>query len=413
MSDQDIFIGVALIVGIATLCQLVAPLLRLPALILLLPAGFLAGIVFTQVDPIAILGEAFTPLVNLVVALILFHGGMELSRLSLNKADRRIVHRLVWLGAAITWLTASVAAAYLLGLPANIAVLLGAILIVSGPTVVMPLLDFVRPGARVRRLLAWEGILIDPVGALVAVIVFQGVKASDQANLDSGVVIFLTSMAIGTTMAAVGLAIIWLGMRLAGDSRVLGTQVLFATVLLMAGLADAWADDAGLVTAVVMGMVAPLIVKDKLPVIAPFFDTIVAIGIGVLFVSISALVTPASLSGLIWPCVGMVAILVLVVRPASALLLTIGTSLTMRERLFIGWMAPRGIVVAATAAGFSATLITLNIPDGDKLLPAAFLIIAGTVGVYSLTAVPVASLLGVRADRGTAANTPTPAAAPP
>ncbi|MDQ1250191.1 MAG: hypothetical protein QG597_4570, partial [Actinomycetota bacterium] len=186
------------------------------------------------------------------------------------------------------------------------------------------------------------------------------------------------------------------GLRLARGHDVLGTQVLFGAVLTVAGFCDAVADDSGLLAALLMGLAAPKIAGPGLSRVRPFFDTVVSISIGVLFVAISASVTPASLRGLVWPSVALVAILVLVVRPVLALGLTVRTTLSLRERAFIGWMAPRGIVAAATAAGFADRLIDDQIPGGEKLLPITFLVIAGTVTIYSLTAVPVATLLGVR-----------------
>jgi NhaP-type Na+/H+ or K+/H+ antiporter len=407
--EQQVFIGVALIVGIAAACQVIAPKLHVPALLLLLPAGFLAGAFFDAMNPLAILGEAFTPMVNIAVALILFHGGMELFASPLTGRDHVMIRRLVMHGALITWGAAGLAAIVLFDLPVALGFLLGAVVIVSGPTVVGPLLDFVRPSTRLRHILIWEGTLIDPVGAIIAVIFFQGIQASDTADLASALVSFFTSIGVGLLAGLLGLGLIWVGLVLAGSSRLLGTQVLFGAVIVAASVADAVEDDSGLIAAVIMGLATPLLVRRHLEEhftsIMPFFEVVVGISIGVLFVSISALVSPESLRGLILPSAVMVAFLVLILRPLSALLLTRGTTLTRRERLFIGWMAPRGIVAAAAAAGFSSALISEGVPGGEKLLPATFLIIAGTVAVYSLTAVPMARLLKVRQSPEPAAST--------
>ena len=396
MTSEDIILGIGLIVMIAVGCQILAPWLRVPALVLLLPTGFLAGIYLTPVDPEAIFGAAFTPMVNLAVAIILFHGGLELFDAPVERTDHVIVSRLVWGGALITWVVATVAAVLLLGFSAQLALLLGAIVIVSGPTVVGPLLGFVRPKARIRRILAWEGTLIDPVGALTAVIVFQAVQASGEASIAGGIQRFLLSMGVGALTAVLGLALIWAGLRLTGDNRVLGTEVLLGGVVGAAALANYLTDDAGLVTAVSMGMLARLVVGERLEVVRPFFDTVVSLSIGVLFVSISSLVTPDSVGEVLWGALGIVAVLVLLVRPVVAWLMTVGTTLSRNERLFMGWMAPRGIVAASTAASFGATLVATGVDGGDQLLPATFVIIAGTVAIYSFTAVPVANLLKVR-----------------
>jgi len=393
---EQILVGIAIIVGLAVACQILAPVLRTPALVLLLPAGFIAGIVFPSANASEILGEAFSPLVNIAVGLILFHGGLELVEERVDRPDKKIIRRLIFIGALVTCASASWAAYAFLGLPPELAVLLGAIVIVSGPTVVAPLLAFAKPQMRIRRILAWEGTLIDPVGALVAVIVFQGVQLTSEPTVFDAVNRFVMSILIGVVGGLIGLAMIWLGMLLAGPSKVLGTQVLLGAVIATTALTDAVSDDSGLVAAVIMGMVVPLIDRERLAAVKPFFDTVVSFAIGVLFISISALVSPSSLQGLVLPTLGIVALLVLVVRPVTAYVLTARSTLTSRERLYIGWMAPRGIVAAATASSFSATLIAANVPGAEKLLPATFVIIAGTVLFYSATAVPMAKLLKVR-----------------
>lgn len=396
MTSEEVFLGISIIVALAAACQLVAPHLRIPALVLLLPAGFLAGNLFDVVDPIAIFGDAFTPLVQIAVGIILFHGGLELVEERVLDQDRRIILRLVLVGALITFVCASAVVELFIDVNPQIAVLLGAIFVVSGPTVVGPLLSFARPQRRVRRILAWEGTLIDPVGALIAVLVFQAVQAADEPSPIQAAGLFLSAIGIGLVGGAIGVLLVWLGMKLAGDSHILGTEVLLFGVVVATAVTNSVSDDAGLVAAVVMGMAAPFVVGKRIDGVKPFFATIVNASIGVLFISISALVTPESLQGLLWPCIGVVAVLVLVVRPLSALLLTIRGTLTIQQRIYIGWMAPRGIVAASTAASFSTALLAAGVPDSQYLLPVTFLVIVGTVVFYSATAVPMAALLKLR-----------------
>ena len=396
MDSEEVFVGIAIIVGLAAACQLIAPKLKIPALVLLLPAGFIAGNAFDAVDPTAIFGVAFTPLVQIAVGIILFHGGLELVEERLVKQDRTIIFRLVLVGALITLAAATVTVALFLVVNTQISLLLGAIFVVSGPTVVGPLLAFARPNARVRRILAWEGTLIDPVGALIAVLVFQAVQASEEPSVGLAIQLFAKAIVIGVIGGLVGLALVWAGMKLAAPLLILGTEVLLFSVVIATAGTNAVFDDSGLVAAVLMGMVAPLIVKGRVAEVKPFFDTIVNASIGVLFISISALVTPESLPGLMLPCLGIVAVLVLVLRPLTALLLTIRSTLTLKERIYVGWMAPRGIVAASTAASFSGTLVALGVPDSEVLLPVTFLVIVGTVVFYSATAVPMAAALGLR-----------------
>lgn len=402
-TDQSILVALAIIVGLAVGCQLIAPALKIPALVLLLPAGFIAGNLLPTMNPTEVFGDAFSPLVNIAVGLILFHGGLELVEERVDRPDNRIIRRLVILGALITWACASGAINALLDLPSvALAVLLGAIVIVSGPTVIGPLLAFAKPQLRIRRILAWEGTLIDPIGALIAVVVFQYVQTEATGpGAASGRVLagsegFLASIAVGITGGFCGLALIWVGMRLAGSVKILGTQVLLGAVVVTTALTDAVRTDSGLVAAIIMGMFTPVVARERVTAVKPFFDTVVSFAIGVLFISISALVTYPQVGEILLPSLGVVAVLVLVIRPASVLLLTVGTTLTFRERLYIGCIAPRGIVAAATASSFSVSLLASNVPGAEKLLPITFVILAGTVMIYSAIAVPMSTLLKVR-----------------
>lgn len=394
-------LAVALVVGLATVCQVIAPRLRIPALILLLPAGFALGVVAPAFRLDAILGPAFPVVVDLVVAIILFQGGLDLSSNALAGADRRIVRRLVWVGGAMTFTGAAAAAHVILGMEWPIALMLGAIVIVSGPTVVTPILDFARLGGRVRGILQWEGTLLDPIGALVAVVVFQVIRASGAESLGEAVVSFAAGILVGVAAAVVGVLLFVVGGRLVRGNDLLGTQVLLGSVVVAAGLANFIAEDTGLLAALLMGMVAPRIARHfgaSLDASQPFFGTVVSMSIGVLFISIAALVPAETLSVVLLPTLGLTAVLILVLRPLVVLMGSAFTDLTVRERIFIACMDPRGIVAAATASSVGAALITSDIPGAERLLPVVFLVVAVTVAVYGLCAVPVARLLRLAAD---------------
>ncbi|MGI9196361.1 MAG: cation:proton antiporter [Candidatus Nanopelagicales bacterium] len=408
---SDIMLAAALVFGLAMACQVIAPKLHMPALVLLLPVGFLLGLAAPQLRVDTILGSAFPVIVSLVVAVILFQGGMGLTSIPLKGTDRRVARHLVLIGGTITALCSSLAAHFILGMDWPMAFMLGTIVIVSGPTVVTPILQFVRPRKRVGGILIWEGTLLDPLGALVAVVVFQLVKASAAESLVDGIVMFALGVLTAVVAAVFGVVLFVVGGKLVKGSTLLGTQVLLGSVIVAAALADSVTDDSGLLTALLMGFTAPHVARHfgaSLDPCTPFFDTIVSISIGVLFISIAALVPYATLAAVIVPTLVIAVILILVVRPLVATVCTIGAELSLRERAFIAWMDPRGIVAAATASSVGATLVSLNVPDANYLLPAAFVIIAVTVTVYGLTAVPVAKLLGVRQDAPAPAEAPAP-----
>src|SRR5215475_1212737 len=271
----------------------------------------------------------------------------------------------------------------------------GAILVVSGPTVVGPLLAFVRPTIRLQVILSWEGSLIDPIGGILGAVVFGAVLASTKGGIGHPLAQFLLSIAIGGGGAAVGVAVLWLCLCKLNLDDVLATTSQLACVVGVAAGCDIFRDDAGLIAAILMGLAVTNLRAFDIPAKRPFFETLVQLIIGVLFVCISATVTPESLKHIVLPTVGLVAVLVLVTRPLVAFLATIRTELTRGERAFIGWMAPRGIVAAATASTFGATLAAHHVGGAAKILPVTFLVIVATVALYGLTAVPVARRLGV------------------
>jgi NhaP-type Na+/H+ or K+/H+ antiporter len=395
MSTDQVLFGVGLIVVLAVGSQVLASRLRIPALIILLPAGFTAGALTTDVNPQRLLGPAFQPLVSLAVAVILYDSGLALQFGKIRGRARRVVPRLIYIGVPVTFAFTAVLAAPLLGMSAGAAVMLGAILVVSGPTVVGPLLAFVRPSDRLQRILSWEGSLIDPIGGILGAVVFHAVLARTNGGISHPVGLFLLSLGVGVAGAVVGVAVLWLCLSKLELDDVLGTTSQLAVIVGVAAVCDIIRDDTGLIAAILMGLAVANLRFFDVPVRRPFFETLVQLIIGVLFVCISATVTPDSLHHLVLPTLGLVAVMVLVTRPLVAFLGTIRTELSRGEREFIGWMAPRGIVAAATASTFAATLASHHVGGASKILPVTFLVIVATVAIYGLTAVPVARRLGV------------------
>ncbi len=395
MTTSEVFVGLSLILALAVASQLVAAKVRIPAIIVLLPVGFAAGALVPSVDPDQLLGVAFEPLVSLAVALILFDGGLELRLQDLSGDTGVVVRRLLILGIPITWGAGALFAGLLLGLSVQVAVMLGAILIVSGPTVVGPILHAAAPGRRLDVILTHEGTTIDPIGALIGVVVYQVLVTHHTHTVARGLFGFVARIGIGAVGAAVGLGILWFLLKKVRLTGALAAQAILATVLTTAGLCDALAPDTGLVAAIAMGMVIANVSPTDVPEDRQLLKTVVQLTIGLLFISISATVTPASLQGVVLPSIALVVLLVLVVRPAVALVATWGTDLSRRERVFVGAMHPRGIIAASTAASFASPLVALGLGGADQLLPATFLVIVGTAAIYGLAAAPLARALGL------------------
>jgi NhaP-type Na+/H+ or K+/H+ antiporter len=395
MTADQVFIGLGLTLALAVGSQILASRLRIPALIVLLPVGFAAGALTDDINPNHLLGVLFQPLVSLAVAVILFDSGVGLNLRRLQGHARRVVIRLIVIGVPVTLALAAVFAVPVLGMSKRSALMLGAILVVSGPTVVGPLLNFVRPSEHVQRVLTWEGSLIDPVGGILGALVFHAVIASGPHPLGYELGQFLASLGVGAAGGVVGTVLLWLLLHRLDLGEILGTQATIACVVAVAAACDILRDDTGLIAAILMGLAVANLRGFDVAERRPFFETVIQLIIGVLFISISATVTPASLRGVVLPTLGLVAVLVLVTRPLVAWASTLRTDLSRGERGFVGWIAPRGIVAASTASAFSATLVAHGIRGASKILPATFLVIVTTVTLYGLTAAPVARLLGV------------------
>ena len=395
MTTDQVLLGTGLILVIAAGSQVLASQLRIPALIIMLPAGFAAGALTSDVNPENLLGSAFQPLVSLAVAVILYDSGLELEWGKVRGRARRVVPRLVYIGVPITFAIAAAFARPLLGMSTGAALMTGAILVVSGPTVVGPLLAFIRPTDRLQRILSWEGSLIDPVGGILGAVVFHGVLARTSHGSVHPAAQFLFSIGVGVVGAVVGIGVLWLCLHILELDEVLSTTCQLACVVGVAAVCDAIRDDTGLIAAILMGLAVSNVRGFEMPARRPFFETLVQLIIGVLFVSISATVTPQSVRHLLLPVLGLVAVLVFLTRPLVAFIATIRADLTGGERAFVGWMAPRGIVAAATASTFAAQLAANHVGGASKILPVTFLVIVATVALYGLTAGLVARRLGV------------------
>jgi NhaP-type Na+/H+ or K+/H+ antiporter len=400
-TTDNILLGLGLVIVLALGCQLVASRTHLPAIVLLLPVGFIAGAATNDVHPSFLFGDTFQPIVSLGVGLILFEAGLRLRFDELRGGARRVVLRLIPIGVVLTVVGITLAAHLILSLGWGSSLMLGAILVVSGPTVVLPLLEFVRPSEKVRSVLKWEGVLIDPIGALLGVVVFTALKAHAAGGGAFKPGEMVVSILVGLAIGAIGAGALWL--MLGELQRSVPQQTIAAALLTVVAAvvaADLIRDDAGFVAATTMGMALANQRRLDVSRVLEFQGNVVQLLIGVLFVLISASVTPASVRPLIAGSLGVIAVMVLVIRPLATALGTHGSTLGRPERMFIAWLAPRGIVAAATASSFGPALAKAGVSGAAKILPVAFMAIFVTVAVYGLTAVPVARRLGVA---GTAA----------
>ena len=394
MSTEAVLVGLCLVIILSVVARIFGGWVGMPVIVPLLVIGVIAGIsVAGLVEPTKLLGDSLSPFIQIVVALILFEGALGLRFSQLPKEDRPAVLRLVTLGVLVTWSLGAVGAILLLGLPVPIGILVGAILIVSGPTVVLPLLAFVRPPKRVRATLKWEGVIMDPIGALVAVVVFAALTANDGLSAFS-VEQFFLSVLVGI---ASGVIFAVLLMPILGTHKLSSRDKVAASLMMVVAtfiVADSIFQDAGLAAALVMGIVLTNQKRVNVTYIDEFKETLIPILLGILFVLLAANIEIGDVFDLGLPGIAFVFFLAFLVRPL-AVLTTIGLSISWKERLLMMTMSARGIVAAATAPIFGLALTEAKVAGAEEIVPIVFLVIAGTVLLSSILSPFVAKRLGM------------------
>jgi NhaP-type Na+/H+ or K+/H+ antiporter len=390
--ESDILLGIGLIIVLGVGLQWLARLIHCPSIVLLLAGGLVVGPWLDLVDSDEILGDALFPVVSLAVGILLFLGGLELRFSELGGAIRRPVTALVTVGVLITWVLGTVAVHVLFDQPFRVSVLQAAILVVSGPTVVIPLLRLARPQGAVSTILTWEGIVVDPIGSALTVFCFNAVFV---LHFTLGeiwsefIVVFLAGIAAG--LVAVVLLVTALRRLLVPADLEVAVTIMFVVAAYVA--AETVRPEAGLFATTTMGVVLANQRRVALRSLRIFGDPILILLIGSLFIVLASRVEPGTIVDHLPAILGLSAFLVMVVRPLVAAVCTIGaTSLTVRERAFLACMAPRGIVAAATASFFSLRLQQIGQPS-EMLVPVTFAVIIVLALVYGFGARPATRLL--------------------
>lgn len=389
----------AALVGIGVLgllAQWLAWRIRLPAILPLLAVGLLVGPVVGWLHPDALFGELLFPIISLAVAVVLFEGGLTL-RLHEIRGLGGPVRRLLTVGLLLTLAGTTLAAWLFVGLSTKLALLFGAVTVVTGPTVIVPLLRTVRPVKAVANVLRWEGIVIDPIGALMAVLVFEFLVSTGGSHDLGGVLAtFGLVIAVGIGIGAASGYLLGLLLRnywLPDYLHNVGTLVLVMAVFHASNQVFA---ESGLLAVTVMGIWLANMKRVPVEDIADFKESLSVLLISGLFILLAARLEPDSLAMVGWGAVALLAAMQFVVRPVSVLASTLGTALTWRERALLAWIAPRGIVAAAVSAIFAVRLEQAGFPGAELLVPLTFIVILFTVTLQSITALPLASILQVR-----------------
>ncbi|QQR89902.1 MAG: cation:proton antiporter [Myxococcales bacterium] len=390
------YVTLALAIAAGIVAQVIAAHIRMPSIVLLLLVGVLLGPDLAGWLAPSALGDGLSGLVSFAVAVILFEGGLHLS-LARLKREQKAIRRLVTLGAFVTAVTGTLCAKLFMGWPWTLSALFGSLVIVSGPTVIKPLLQRLQVKTTVSTILEAEGVLIDAIGAITAVVVLEVVLRPTGLNAMSGVMHILGRLAFGISVGFLSgwcIVYLWRFRWLVPES--LENVVTLALVLLVFQVCNISVHESGIAAVTVAGMVVANISERAKKSLLEFKEQLSALFIGALFVLLAADVRLSEIYSLGIGAVFTVLAVILLVRPACVVASTRGTSLDWKQKLFIAWIGPRGIVAAAVASLFASELDVAHMEGGADLKALVFVVIASTVVVAGLSGGIVARLLGLR-----------------
>lgn len=376
-------------------CQWLAWRVRLPAILFLLVTGILLGPVFELLNPDELFGDLLISFISLSVAIILFEGSLTLKRTELSEIGT-IVRRLVTYGALVNAVITTIATHYLTGLGWSLSALFGAIMVVTGPTVIAPMLRTVRPNDTLARTLRWEGIVIDPLGALFAVLVFEWIIVQHTSpDLSPVLLAFARSVFTGLGLGVLSGYLLGLLLRRRQIPAYLQNFAVIAALTSIYALSDTVMHESGLLAVTVMGIWLANMPGVHTRDILNFKESLTLILVSSLFILLSSRIDFDSLVSVGWGALGVLLVMQFLARPAKVFLCTLGSSMSFNERLLLAWVGPRGIVAAAISAVFALKLEALGYTDAAVLVPLAFTVIIGTVVIQGATARILVRKLGV------------------
>ncbi|MCM3756002.1 sodium:proton antiporter [Sporosarcina aquimarina] len=384
-----------LVVLIGILSQWVAWRYRLPAIVVMAIAGLLVGPVFGLINPEETLGELFSPIISFAVAIILFEGSLNLDFREIKGFSKPLT-RIVTFGAFIAWITGSLAAHYLAGLSWTVAFIIGGLFIVTGPTVILPMLRQAKLKPRPAALLKWEGIIVDPFGALLAVFAFEFIKfVNGQATL-SALGLFVAASVFAVFIGWASARILGYAFEKGGVPEFLKAPVLFAVVLFAFVVSDELMHETGLLAVTAMGIVMANMHLTSIHDIRQFKENISVLLISGIFVMLTASLNPHVLIEIFdWHIITYVLAMLFIVRPLSIWVSTVGTDLSNREKNLIGWVAPRGIVALTVSGYFASILLENGYKDAELLTALTFALVLSTVVLHGFTIGPFARRLNL------------------
>lgn len=394
---QETIIALSAIGIIAIICQWFAWWVKLPAILFLLLAGIVIGPLMGWLNPEQLFGDLLFPFVSLSVAIILFEGALTL-KFEEIRGLQTVVRNMLTIGVASTWTAITLGTHYIIGFAWDLSLLFGALMVVTGPTVIVPMLRTVRPNAKIANILRWEGIVIDPLGAILAVLVFEvivSMKLQGHTSISHTLFMFSTTVLTGIIIGAVTGYLFGLILRKHLLPEYLHNVATLTLVFAVFALSNHLTEESGLLTVTVMGIWLANMKNVPVEDILDFKESLSILLISGLFILLAARLNFDQFATLGWAALVLFLFIQLFARPIKIIVSTFGSDLKWQEKFMIAWIGPRGIVAAAVTALFAIRLQEIGVENAELLVPLAFSIIIGTVVLQGATSKVLAQRLGV------------------
>ncbi len=391
-------ISIVVVIALGMFSQWLAWRIQWPSIVIMTIAGLLIGPIFGLINPQEGLGELYSPIISLAVALILFEGSTSLDIREL-KGISKSVFRIVTFGALIAWIGGSLAAHFVAGLSLEISFIIGGLFVVTGPTVIIPLLRQAKLTPRVASVLKWEGIIVDPIGPLLALFAYEIIKITSEESflLSDFIPFFVESILAILVGYAIGMLVSLLVSK-GLFPEYLKSPIIFCFVLICFASGEVIMHETGMLSVTVMGLTLARSKKyvHSIGSIGHFMENISVMLTSTVFILLTASLTRDTIMDVFtWPIILFVIIMLFLVRPLSIWISTIGTELTLQEKTLVGWIAPRGVVALTVSGYFAGLLIEDGYPNASILTPLTLALVFITVCAHGFSIGPIARKLGL------------------
>ncbi|RBN39606.1 sodium:proton exchanger, partial [Priestia megaterium] len=383
---EPMLIHITLVVGLGVLSQWLAWRFKLPAIVVMSIIGLLTGPILGLIDPKAQFAQLFDPFVSIAVAVILFEGSLNLDMREVRGIEKP-VFRIVTLGAMLAWILGSLAAHYIADLSWAVAIVIGGLFIVTGPTVILPLLRQAKLKPKPAAILKWEGIIVDPFGALLAVFSFEIVQFLVLREVSGKTILFFFAASIIAVLIGwlLGRGIGWMFQK-GHIPEYLKSPVVFIVVIACFTVADEIKHETGLLAVTAMGITLANMHISSISDMRHFKENISVLLTSTIFIMLTAGLTMKTITEIFhWNIILFVLLMLFIVRPVSIFLSTVGTDLSIKEKILIGWIAPRGIVALTVSSYFAKVLIDEGFKDASILTTLTFALVFATVCAHGFS----------------------------